>query len=164
MSTTLKPLTIQQRSVEATRSLREALGLDDTKLLGTALAEVAAEEARHNPDFAQRIRQTYAELEQVNSSRTRAARTPSNIAPELIPLRTIEGLRFDPHAPIDPYMLQNIYGDAQLRHALERYSLARLKEAATLVEERNPGTRPASRAKKDAIIDYIVEHVAGPGY
>jgi hypothetical protein len=155
---------MQQRSVQATTSLREVLGLSDTKILSTALAEVAAEEARHNPDFAQRIRETYAELEQLNTSRATRSRKPATLHSELIPLRSIEGLRFDPHAPVDPYMLQTIYGDAQLRRALEGYSLARLKEAAALVEERNPGTKPTSRARKDTIIDYIVECVAGPSY
>jgi hypothetical protein len=51
-----------------------------------------------------------------------------------------------------------------LRAALNGYSLAKLKEALAVVEQRNPGTKPRNRGRIDDVIDYIVERVAGDGY
>jgi hypothetical protein len=61
-------------------------------------------------------------------------------------------------------LLHHIYGSRQLRAVLTGYSLMKLKEGLEAVQEKTPGTKPASRSKKAAIIDYIVEQVAGPGY
>jgi hypothetical protein len=63
---------------------------------------------------------------------------------------------------LDPYELLRVYGKGQLRAALSRYSLAKLKEAAALVEQRNAGTRPKSRSRKDEVIDYIVGMLSRP--
>jgi len=43
-------------------------------------------------------------------------------------------------------------------------TVARLREAVEVVQSREPGTAPRSRAKNADMIDYIVEHVAAPGY
>jgi hypothetical protein len=42
--------------------------------------------------------------------------------------------------------------------------LRELQASCKQVESKNPGTKPMSKAGKDSIIAYIVEHVAGPGY
>jgi hypothetical protein len=39
-----------------------------------------------------------------------------------------------------------------------------LAEAVDAVQEREPDARPASRTRNADMIDFIVEHVAGPGY
>jgi hypothetical protein len=64
MSTTLsgRPRTAQQRNVEATCRLCESLGVDNLKLLATALAEVAIEQVSRDPSFARRVRAAYDDL------------------------------------------------------------------------------------------------------
>ena len=162
MSTTLKstPITVQQRGAEATARLREVLGLDDIKLLGTALAEVAIDEASRDPGFANRVRAIYQELVDLKAARPSRPRKSVSDEVELVPLIKIEGRRIDPFGPLDPYFLFEVYGAAQLRAALSGYPLARLKEAAEMVEQRT-GIKPKGRATKASITDYIVEHVAG---
>ncbi len=162
MATMVKPRTAQQRAVAATRQLREATGLDDLKLLSTAVAELAAEEAARNPAYVSRLQAVYQELVSLHSTRPIRAQEASGV--KLVPIGNVAHQAIDPHAPLDPYYLYDLYGPEQLRAALSRYTLARLKEGLPAVEQRNAGTKPASRARKDAIIDYIVEHVAGPGY
>lgn len=44
------------------------------------------------------------------------------------------------------------------------YLPKRLREAVDIVQSHEPNTKPASRSRKADMIDYIVEHVAGPGY
>lgn len=158
-----KPTTIQQRSAEATRVLREVLGLEDLKLLAAALAEVAADEAAHNHQFAQRIRETYHQIEEMKRPTPKPVRRNEPLA-KLVPIVPPGEIRIDPHAPLDPYILIRLYGGHQLRAALDGYTLASLKEASATTQERNPGTKPTNKGRKDAIIDYIVEHVAGPGF
>lgn len=138
------------------------LGLDDLKLLSASIAEAAAEEIARNEQFSRRIRDLYAEL----ASKQGVKRTSQIPVPavELVPLPGSENVRVDPFAALDPYLLQRLYGARQLREALSVYSLSKLKEALSPVEQRNPGTKPKNKSRKDSIVDYIVEHVAGPGY
>ena len=164
MSTTLSPLTLRQRSAEATARLREVLDLDDLQLLSTALAEVATDEATRSPLFADRIRNVYKDLQSLKGTRPLRAKKKKTSEVELVPVGSVEGRKFDPYAPLDPNYLYQLYGGHQLRAALSRYSVVKLKEAAAKIEKEHPGTKPASRARKDAIIDYIVEQIAGPGY
>lgn len=155
-----RPRTAHQRSVEATRQLRTILGLGDLKLLATALAEVAAEEAAKNPRFATKIQDSYRELESLVTVEQTRAPTAARPRAQLVPIRTFPGWH-DPLGPLDPYYLQRLYGDNQLALALDGYSLAKLKEAAAIVEQRFPGTKPKNRARKDSVTAYIVEKVTG---
>lgn len=164
MTTTLSPRTVQQRAAEATGRLRRTLEVDDLKLLSAAVAEVAADTAERDPRFAQRIRETYQDLYALRATRP-VRRTGSEVKDvALVPIGSMGDVRIDPYAPLDAYTLHQLYGSSQLRSALSVYSLPKLKQALAPVEQRHPGTKPTSRAEKDSIIDYIVEHVAGPGY
>ena len=64
----------------------------------------------------------------------------------------------DPTAPVDPYFLKRLYGDAQLRVALSRYTGPRLAEAVRAVQARHAGTKPAGRSRAE-MIAYIEQHV-----
>lgn len=155
------PLTVQERSVEATRRLREAVGGDDLKLLATALAEAAVEEMQHNAALTLRVRDKYEQLSALKGA-GRSTRTHARLpAARPTPIASAGDIRIDPHAPLDPYILLKLYGPSQLKAALDGYSMNKLKEAATLVQQRHPGTRPRDKRRADAVIDYIVEHVAG---
>lgn len=157
MSSTLARASLQQRAAAATAELKRILGLDDLKLLSAAVAEVAAAQAATHPDFAARIRSAYAELAALRGRRSR----PSVAAPapraQLTPLPGSESIRFDPFAPLDPYVLLRIYGPEQLRDALSAYSLSALREATAAVQARNPDTLPIDRRTKATLINYIVD-------
>jgi hypothetical protein len=167
-------MTLQEQGAQATRELWAALDLGPftpahTKYLSVALANVAAEEVLKNPEFAQRLRTLVQELVPAKASRRRAdsdgtsrtsAKGPRRV--ELIPISTVSEDELSSYGPPNAFVLQRLYGNHQLRLALERYSLTTLKEALTLVQERYPGTKP-KKITKPGIIDYIVEHVAGPG-
>jgi hypothetical protein len=155
---------LQQRGAEATRELRQTAHLPtnprDVNVLGTALAEVAANEARRNPRFADELHSRYEEL--LASQRTPRSTSKGADLPPLIPLPQAEPrerrLSIDPFAPPDPAFLIRVYGHPQLARALHDYSMDALKEAATRVQQNHPGTKPTSRARRDTLIAYIVEH------
>jgi hypothetical protein len=174
-ATTTDTVTIQERSAQATRELWAALDLGafnpaHTKYLSVALAQAAAEEALKNANFAQRVRTLHQELVPAKASRRAlvsdgparsTAKGPQRV--ELIPISAVSEDDLNPYGPPNAFVLQRLYGNYQLRQALERYSLTALKDAFPLVQEHYPGTRP-KKITKPGIIDYIVEHVAGPGY
>jgi hypothetical protein len=129
MSTTLETRTLQQRAAQATTKLREVLHLDDLKVLSTALAEAAADEAVANPAFADRILSIYRELLSLRA--TRPLRNDRNAAlqVQLAPIAGMDINDFDPYAPLDAYLLLRLYGSHQLRAALSGFTLAKLKQA-----------------------------------
>lgn len=135
---------------EAAKLASSVLDLADLKRLAAALAEAAAEEAIHNRAFAERVRALYAEVPGSGKAH------PLQEAP-LVPIRQGDWRPYDPGEALDPYFLLDLYGDHQLAQALNRYTLVKLKEASAAVEARNPGTKPANRGQKAAIIAYIVE-------
>ncbi len=153
--------TVRQRGVDATRSLREALNLpadvNDTSILGPALAEAAAREVRRNPRFASEVRRTYDELAAMR--RQSGSSTQKAELPPLVPIRTdLPYRRSDPFAPPDPDYLIQAYGRHQLARALQGYTVEKLKMTAAALEHQHPGTKPANRGRKEALIAYIVEH------
>jgi hypothetical protein len=126
----------------------------DAGILGTALAEAAAEEGKHNARFAEDVRRRYEELR--GQQRTTAKR---ETLPPLVPIRTDLPWRgIDPFAPPDPKFLIQVYGKQQLDRALREYSIPVLKRTAEVVERAHPGTKPTNRGQRDALIAYIVAH------
>lgn len=163
MSTAANPVrTPHQRALEATRELRQELGLDDVKALSTALAEAAAREVKRNRAFAQEVRAIYQELiQQPSAARPRKEK---NLLPKLVPIVSPESVPRsnvnDIYGPPDPVFLYRLYGKDQLRLALGVFSISLLKEASEKLEQEHPGTKPKSKTRKADIIDYIVETVA----
>lgn len=154
---------LRARGARATGTLREALGtpshLADTTILGTALAEIAAEESRRNPGFARAVRDRYDEIASLRGGPATNATRPSRLPlQELIPIgNPPPGYVTDPiHAP-EVSLLIRIYGRAQLGRALHDYTVDALKEVAARYEARHPGTKPANRGRRDALIAYIVD-------
>ena len=80
-STSTRPLNVRerlrQRGIDATRHLNDTLRLSgdmsDTKLLGTALAEVVVEESARNPQLASRVRARYDELVNMRGTEGRSS-------------------------------------------------------------------------------------------
>lgn len=92
-----------------------------------------------------------------SSSRARA-QTKVESLPPLVPIRTDLPLAPpDPYSPPDPATLIRTYGVAQLARALHDYSVDSLKQTASKLEARYPGTKPKNRGHRAALIAYIVE-------
>jgi hypothetical protein len=154
---------LRQRGIEATRHLNDTLRLSavtsDTKLLGTAVAEIVVEESARNPQLAGRIRARYDELVSLRGAPKTGNATKREELPPLTPIRTDLPYRYsEPGAPPDPKWLIQVYGQRQLARALQDYSLDMLKMTADKVQAEHPGTRPANRGRKAAVIDYIVKY------
>jgi hypothetical protein len=155
---------LKQRGIEATRNLRDALNLptdlNDAAALGTALAEVAAEESRRNPRFADAVKQRYDDVMRLRTPAPRPT-TRRQELPPLVPLERSEYSKrvvVDPFAPPDPHDIIRVYGYHQLNRALQDYTLDMLKQTAANVQAAHPGTKPKSRSSKAAVIDYIVQY------
>ena len=156
------------RAAIATRRLCEALSLSalkpkELKNLATALAEAASIEISHNPSFHERILSAYQELAQ-HSTPVRikgAASRAKATKPQLVVRRHVDARLFGPDRPLDPYLQQYVYEDDQLRAALDRFPASELKKAAAMVEEQNPGLKPANRSKKATLLEYILAQLLG---
>ncbi len=158
---------LKERSAEATRRLREALGLEDLDVLAIALAEVTTAEAQQNPQLVNSIRSVYDSLMEAKRQSERASKIPSSKTKgssghhdeALVPIAIIKDYVADPWAPPDPYFLNRLYGPAQLYAALNRYNLPTLKRSLPIVQARHPGTKPRRISSKDDVITYMVEMV-----
>ncbi len=161
LSTKPKPSTAAQRTSEAIRKAAGKLGVKDLKWLGAALAEAAADGVERNTAFAAQVRALYESMVPPRPIKEPSRRRGGRAAPdvELVPIKQMD-VFINPAAPPDPYFLLELYGPAQLPLALSRNTAPRLREAVKMVKERNPGTRP-NGTNSAALIDYIVEHVAG---
>lgn len=161
MSVTIdQPPVAVERGADATAQLRAMFGFKNLKAMSTALAEVAVAEARANPAFAERIRQTYQEVAGTSSKPSRAPR-PAQKKSSLKPIARVEGHRIDPFATLDPYIVYKMYGAEQFPLALNEKLLVELKDVADNLMATHPGTKPKTKSKKADVIDYIVEIVTG---
>ncbi len=161
-------LTIAERAVLATQRLRDALSLGtltskELKQLSVALVEASTLEIRQNAAFRERVLSLYRDVaDSAKPASKRAAPTRARaVKPPLIPINQVDPKLFGPDKPLDPYLVHYIYGDDQLRDALDRFPVSELKKAAATVEQRNPDTKPTNRSRKDALIEYIVRYVVG---
>jgi hypothetical protein len=145
---------------EAAKRVAQLLGLDDVKRTGVALATAAADEAEHSPTFAARIRALYSATMPIQPPSTRK-KTPNinTLWSELKLIKHVDGLDLNAAAPLNPYLLCEAFGADQLPKILDALPLAKVKESAALVEERNPGTKPVNRSSKSAVMDYIIHYV-----
>ena len=152
---------LRERAARATQDLRDALrlptDLNDATMLGTALAEAAAREIRHNAAFGQDVRRVYDELAQARKPAGGAGTRRKVPSEPLVALRHT-GAHIDPLAPPNPKTLIYVYGEDKLARALQDFGMDLLKEAADNIQREHPGTKPASRTRKGALIDYIVEY------
>jgi hypothetical protein len=160
-------VTEQQRVADATRRLCQALGVGvlkpkALKHLAAALTEAAADEIPHNHDFAARILTLFRELAVASGHATSSRLAAMKVVEQkLEPVGHVDLTLLGPDKPLDPYVLRQLYGNTQLRLALQGRSVAALKLATAIVERQHPGTKPTSRTQKAALIDYIVRLVTG---
>lgn len=161
---TPKPLSASERKTLATRQLVDAVGPNQNAAV-TAALEAVTEWLAWDTALRQRISEKYGELTTPRSTARSASRgtRPSGPAPKPVRSggspaggRTLEKL--------DPYRVLEDFGRDQLRTVLERDTQRRLRTAVDIVQERNPGTKPAGRVHIDDMVDYIVKQILGPGH
>lgn len=153
-------MTVTQRKNLATERLLKAVEASpsDKEKAITAALEAVSERLAWDTELQQSIRQKYNDL------RTLGAPKPKEDFGPMPPLIRTPGLnRQTPSHVLDPYEVALDYGRDQLRNVIRRASQPNLRVAAGLVRERNPGKKPSGQSKQ-ALIDFIVEHVAGPEY
>ena len=90
-------------------------------------------------------------------SSTRGAASARPAAPQ--PIKGPDLDRYSPYGRLNPYDLATHFGRGQLRAVLSGATPRRLRDAVDVVQERNPGTKPASRSRKADMIDYIDRYV-----
>lgn len=145
---------------DALKQAANVLGLDDTKRLETAIAVASADELGQNARFAASVRAIYGLLPPSTKHAGSPLKTLDVLTLDVKPIKHVEGFSFDPSHPVNPYLLHEAYGTVQMRKLLEVATLPALKQSSAIVEQRNPGTKPKSRASKASIVDYIMEHIA----
>jgi hypothetical protein len=158
------PMSATQRNKLATQQIVSAIGASGEKaatLATTAALEAVSERMSWDRELQQSVRQKFGELQALGSASTRQT-TNREPMPPLI--RTPGVGRQTPLDMLDPYELALDYGRDQLRNVLGRAAKTNLKVAVGLVQQRNPGTKPTDARTNQGLVDYIVQHVAGPGY
>ena len=148
-----KPATTAQRSAAALEQASAILGLADGKRLSAALTIAAADRLQIDSSLKEYICTLYEQLAPNRAAPAKGKSKGEDI--QLVPVKSMEGRDFDPSAPVDPYLLLELYGPDQLGLALSRYTSPRLREGVKAVQARHPGTKPGGTGKQ-AMIDYIV--------
>lgn len=158
-----KPMSAAQRKTLATKQLVDAVGPNQNAAM-TAALEAVNERLTWDTALRLRIGEKYSELTALSTTaRSSRPRTSSGPAPK--PISTPGGPARDRTLEkLDPYLVLEDYGRDQLRAVLERDTQRRLRTAVDMVQARNPDTKPRGRTHITDMVDYIMEHVAGPGY
>lgn len=158
-----RPMSATQRKTLATQGILNAISATDEKVALTAALEIVNERLVWDRELRQRLSEKYEELQALASTKagTNRDRTP---VPRVTPISGPDLDHYSPYGKLNPYKLLEGYGREQLRAVLKGATPTLLREAVDVVQERNPGTKPVSRSRKADMIDYITEHVAGPGY
>lgn len=158
-----RPMTPTQRHKTAEQQVAHALGASDTKLAVTAALEALGEQLGWDTNLRARASEKYQELQALANAKANGAakRTPAS---KPTPIKGPDLDHYSPYGRLNPYQLLEGYGRDQLRAVLETAPADRLREAVSVVQEREPGTAPAGTRRKIDMVDFIVEHVAGSGY
>lgn len=158
-----RPMTATQRKTLATKQLIDSFGPNQNAAV-TAALETVNERLSWDTALRQRISEKYGELTAVSATSSSRSRTSSGPAPKPLSAGGNGPTRSRSFEHLDPYRVLADFGRDNLREMLSRDTQGRLRTAVTIVQERHPGTKPASRSRNADMVDYIVEHVAGPGY
>ena len=127
-------------------------------------AALQAEAAATRAEYVAHQARTGAVLsaeQKLAAQRGAAQQATKTQQPPLVPVGRLlpgERLTIDPAAPPDPMFLIRVWGKDQLDRALEPYMVDMLKQTAARIEATHPGTKPANRGQKKALISYIVQY------
>jgi hypothetical protein len=160
-ATNQKPPTVAQRTSEAGEKAARYLVIENAKLLGAVLAEVASNELRLNHSFADRVRAAYEASAPKPKPPRPPRKTTSKPTVTLVPIKDVGPQYMDMTAAVDPYKLFEVFGAKQLPDALRRFTKKKLlEEAVPCVQKRHPGAQPSKSANTEGVIAFIVQHVA----
>ena len=153
-------MTTRLTPTAASKQAAQFLGLNDTKRLEKAILIAAVEELESNSTFARRVGVLYGVLPETQKrGATSSGTTPKALALKLVPVKHVDGFTLNTSAPVDPYLIYEAYGADQLADVLDLFSLAKLKDAALRVEQRNPNAPAANKRSKAAVIEYIIRYI-----
>lgn len=161
-TTNQKPPTIAQRTAEAAEKSARYLSVENAKLLGAVLAEVAYDELKFNRTFADRVRAAYEASAPKPKPKVQKPPRATTTKPKvtLVPIKDVGPHYMDITAAVDPYLLYEVFGAKQLPDALRRFSKKKLlEEAVPYVQKRYPGEQPAKSATLEGVIAFIVQRV-----
>jgi hypothetical protein len=162
-----KPMSATQRNKLATKGITAALGIPDEgeKAAIIAVLEAVHERLAADVDLRETVRQKYQEIAALGSgTHQKAGQSPTpDLGPTPIPIHAGTPEEYNPYAAFDPYKLVWRYGEHQLRAVLMRGTQRDLREAVSIVQEHEPGTAPRSKTNNADMVDYIMQHVVGPG-
>lgn len=157
-----KPMSAAQRKTLATQQIVNFLSADSQNNASIAALEVIGERLGWDRELQSSLRQKYDELQALTQP---THRSHVDETPPMPPLIRPAGLnRQTPLHILDPYELALDYGLDQLRNVLRRATIDNLKVAVAEVQKHHPDTKPENATSSNSLIDYIVKHVAGPGY
>lgn len=156
----VRPLTVTQRKALAIDQLLGAVSGADKDAALVAAVELMAEWLC-DIEMGERFRERYSEIERLNSEKKKPKPAPR---PKLVPISGPDLDHFNPYAKPDPYKLLDWYGHKQFRALLDDFTPQSLRDLVAAVQLREPDAKPASRSKKQDMVDFVVAHVAGPDY
>lgn len=154
-----RPRSVRGRKALATERIVAALDANDSEVALTAALEMVAERLERDSAMRGKLR---ARCDELATLRQGAKQPEPEPAP--VPISGPDLDHFNPYAKPDPYKLLAWYGRDQFRAVISRATPDALRDLVDAVQAREPGAPPARRGRKRDMIDYIVEHVAGPGY
>ena len=152
-----RPLTFAQRKKLANEQLVRAINAIDKDIATTATLEIVSEWLQLYPEMSQQLHERYAELELLKK------KPEPTVTPAPVPIAGPDLDHHNPYAKPDPYKLLEWYGHDQFRAVIVSQTSKTLRDFVDAVQAREPGAKPASRSKKPDMVEFIVEHVAGPG-
>lgn len=147
----------KERSALSTRRLCEALGLGvvaakNLTYLNIAVTEAATEEIDRNPGFRQRIQSLYQQ-----------ALPPAKVSPpKRTPAPRQPSTRSTGNAPGTPPDLQSIrdnFAPAEWQAKLGKFNKDPLRAAVDQLPENSAGSKPNSKANKDALVAYLLAYL-----
>jgi hypothetical protein len=152
-------MTVLQRSQHNAEEIASQLGVENVKVVSAAVLEVALQEMQQNQDFEQRIKSVCARL-QKSQPKPRKPPEPKRGSlhnPDLVPIMHDERHWIDLTAPIDPFMLRDLYGPDKLVIALDEYTTGYLKNAVKALKGRFPDRKLKSKATREEVISFLVQ-------
>jgi hypothetical protein len=152
------PTPAQRSNAAVERAQRTLPDASNAKLLQAILLEEAARQVVEDHVFADVVMSRYRQSAPTRVRGGRQSRPlprASDIAEPLVAVNPIADYEIQLRAAPDPYFILQVFGDKQLAKALNQRSLADVRKAAKLVEERNPGKHPAAKTKA-GLIAFIV--------
>lgn len=161
----------QRIAAAITRAQETLPEATNTKLLEALLLEAAVQTLLEAPAQVMRMKDRYTAAIAKPKPKpaggrggkrgSQAVPKVSDFVEQLRPIKYVPDYEVKLGEAPDPYFLLDVFGEHQLERALKPRSVADLRKAAAIVEQRNPGTLPKGKVSKPGWIAYIVEYVAG---